>query len=1042
MATSIRLKRFLRISRLAVAAIQVRLRAGGVAALAADARLLLRQGRQALREEVLETAADAPLHASLHAPPAPCDPYEAWIAVNRWTDRDDLQVAQRLALFHEPMPLISVIMPVFDPPPDHLEAAIRSVARQVYPEWELCIADDCSRDPRIRKILTEWSSREPRVRVAFRTENGNISRCTNDAAALATGEYLAFLDNDDELTPDALAEVAMHLGRHPATDVLYSDDDKMTVEGRRYDPQFKPGWSPELLLSYMYLSHLLVVRRSIYVEIGGMRTGFEGSQDYDFALRATERARRVGHLPYVLYHWRAAPGSTATSGGAKPASFDAARRAIQEAFDRRGVPARVEQPRWAIQGSVGIFTHEFADDGPSVAILIPTRNRHRQLKACIDSLRKTTYRDYRVMVLDNGSTDPDTCAYLSQLAVDVVAVTCSEGRFNFAEVMNQGARLAAEDFVLLLNDDTEVIDGRWLSRMVGYGRLPGVGTVGARLLYPDRRVQHAGVVHGYHHGLAGHAFKLAPEWDNGYLSYARVTRNYSAVTAACMLTPRALFLEAGGLDEATFGVAYNDADYCYRLLDRGYRSVYCPGAELLHHEGASRGFNDDPREPAAFRRKYAQFQDPYYSPNLSLQDERFRVQPRRLVRSAPPVRRVACFTNALDFTGAPLHQFELARGLRPLGCHASVVHSIADGPLSTWYADLGIETIGRDHPLALVNGDLDRYDAAIEDQATLLKTLAVDVVYANTLETFYAVDAARRAGIPAVWNVHESEPWQTYFDRFGSGVANRALNCFAYPYRVVFVSDATRDRYLSLNCQHNFAVIHNGLDLARLQLGGGAAGRQASRASLGITDADVVVLLLGTVCERKGQLDLALAVRALPPDVSGVVRCFIVGDRASTYSAQLHAAVEAIDPSARCLVTIVPETPDTALYYQAADIFVCTSRVESFPRVILEAMAYGLPIVTTPVFGITEQVNEGVNGLHYPPGDHQALAQALSTLVRQPELRAAMARRSTHVLNRLNSFEDMVGAYAETFHEAAFSAVAVAGPAGASSRQEGSGAGQ
>jgi GT2 family glycosyltransferase len=550
-------------------------------------------------------------------------------------------------------------MPTYNPPPEFLERAIQSVRDQVYEHWELCLADDASTDPEVERILNEWSERDPRIKVVFRRENGNVSRSTNVAAELASGEFLLLMDHDDELEPDALAEVAIYLAEHPDTDVLYTDDDKIDESGRRYHPQFKPEWSPELLLSYMYLSHLFVIRRALYWRVGGMRLGFEGAQDYDLALRATELTCAVGHVPKVLYHWRALPASTASSGAAKPNSFQAGQRAVQEALDRRGVQARVAHPSWAAAAACGIFTPLFADDGPRVAILVPTRDNAAVLRVCLETLAKTSYANYEVVLIDNDSRDPETVRYLEQQPHRVVRVGNPEGQFNFAAINNQAAAQVDAELLLFLNDDTEVLEPHWLSQMVGHLGVAGVGAVGARLLYPDQRVQHAGVVHGYWNGQVGHAFKGLAGRDSGYLSYAKVVRNCSAVTGACLLTRRETFLALGGFDERGFAVSYNDVDYCHRLRQRGLRIVYCPTAELVHREGASRGFVDNPAELANYLKKTGTLSDPYYNRNLSCDDEFFRVasrtgEPRRL----GPIPTLAC-THNLNWEGAPNSQLEM-----------------------------------------------------------------------------------------------------------------------------------------------------------------------------------------------------------------------------------------------------------------------------------------------------------------------------------------------------------------------------------------------
>ena len=285
--------------------------------------------------------------------PQPIDRYDAWLSVNQWNERSRNYLISRLESCQEALPKISVVMPVYNPQVEFLSSAIASVFNQVYQNWELCIADDCSTDLKVIETLKNWATKDSRIQITFRKENGNISAATNSATELATGDIILFLDNDDELTPDALGEVALYFATHPATDFLYSDDDKIDTKGRRFSPQFKPEWSPELLLSYMYLGHLCAVKKQIFEQVGGMRLGFEGSQDYDFALRATEICRHVAHLPLVLYHWRTAPGSTAISGAAKPASFAAGQKAIQDALNRQKINGNVAQHSWAIQENFG-----------------------------------------------------------------------------------------------------------------------------------------------------------------------------------------------------------------------------------------------------------------------------------------------------------------------------------------------------------------------------------------------------------------------------------------------------------------------------------------------------------------------------------------------------------------------------------------------------------------------------------------------------------------------------------------------------------------
>jgi GT2 family glycosyltransferase len=948
--------------------------------------------------------------------PKKLNDYDAWLEVNQWNTKREQMLLERLLGIVD-KPLLSIIMPVYNPPLVYLEKAIDSVRNQIYENWELCIADDASTNPDVKKMLEYYSGIDSRIKISYRKKNGNISEATNSAVELASGDFLVLMDNDDEITIDALAEISLYLVKHPETDILYSDDDKINENGDRFAPQFKPDWSPELLLSYMYFSHILVVSRELYWCVGGMRLGFEGSQDYDLVLRATEKARHIGHISKILYHWRVLPGSTASSGHEKPKSFEAGRKAIQEALDRRGIEGEVYQPEWALQAGVGIYSHKFSDAGPSVAIIIPTKNQVKILKKCIDSIvRNTSYKNYKIYIIDNESDEQETLDYFKTLSHKVLRIPNPNGTFNYAAINNEAAKRVDSEYILFLNNDTEVINATWLSNMVGYMQFSQVGAVGAKLIFPDGRLQHAGIVQGYYKGMVGPAFKLLPSWNNGYLSYAAVTRNYMAVTAACLLTPKRLFLEQGGFDEVNFAVAYNDVDYCYRLVDSGYRIVYSPDSQLNHYEGYTRGFVDNPSETANFKRKYHHIIDPYYNPNLSLENERFELSSRTLLPSVSikPVKTLVC-TFSLDWTGAALHQYEIVCKLKQQGTLDPVVYCHKDGPLRSDYEKLNIKVYIIEHPLSHLTG-VNSYVEAIQKFGRKLEEWKVELVYANTYQSFFAVAAAHAMNIPSVWNIHESEPWQTYFNYFGNDIATRALGCMEYPYKVIFVSDATR-RNCELLCNHNnFVTIHNGIDRSKLR--SLKIPKHRAREMLGVGQDKVVILLLGTICERKGQIDLLQALQKLSSDALSNISCYLVGDRSNEYSDNLHELYNNSSDEVRNVVRIIPETPETIPYLSAADLFVCTSRIESFPRVTLEAMSFDLPIITTPVFGLTEQVQEGVNGLFYSPGDVNSLAEAILKLIENKDMRMKFSKNSEKVLDILTDFNTMVELYGEAFVEA------------------------
>ena len=728
-------------------------------------------------------------------------------------------------------------------------------------------------------------------------------------------------------------------------------------------------------------------------------------------------------MPQILYHWRILPGSTALSGHCKPASFEAGRRAVEEAFHRRGLDCRVEQIEWAAGAGCAIFEPVMPDDGPSVAILIPSRNHGARLKTAIDSLAKTTYRNYRIYVIDNESDDPATLDYLASLPHRVLRIPNPDGRFSFAAINNTAAAMVDEDLLLFLNDDTEVIKPRWLSQMVGWSRLDGVGAVGARLLFPDGRIQHAGIVHGLHEGLAGHAFKLLPWWESGTFNLARVSRNCMAVTAACMLTPRALFLRLGGFDETRFAVAYNDPDYCYRLGDAGYRSVYCAEAELTHYEGASRGFADDPREPTAYRQQHRHRVNPYFSPHFDPEIETFQARPTVVPIGSPsrPIPMLAV-THNLNWEGAPRIEFEIVKRLHAAGVIRAEVFSLCDGPLRRAFEAEGIPIHVESEMAGLASG-MDLYRQGIPILAEWIADRGYEVVHANTLRTFWAVEAARVAGVPSVWSVHESEPWQTIFDDLPTDLAAAALACLSYPYRVVFSAQSSLRVWDALNTSGNFELIRFAHDVPRLLGEMGRIDRSRARRELHLEEGDLCVLLMGTVCERKGQKDLLDAFAALPSTVAGRMKCLVVGARKTlAYSRKLEELARRLPEDRRERFVVVPETGETSAYWQAADVFCCTSRVESYPLVTMEAMAAGLPIVTTPVFGIAEQVRPSVNALIYQPGDIATLARHLASMANDETMRRSMAEGSRRVLESLPDDAPMNELYRRTIRAAAESA--------------------
>jgi GT2 family glycosyltransferase len=566
------------------------------------------------------------LHTS--AKPRSVRDYTAWVETfDRITSERAQSLRLRLAaLPADRLPLISVLMPVHNTPERWLSRAIESVRAQIYERWELCIADDASSAPHVRPLLEKLGTADERIRVVFRAENGHISCASNSALEMVQGKFVALLDHDDELPPDALAEVVLLLAARPDSDLVYSDEDKIDEDGRRYCPYFKPDFLPDLLTGQNMVSHFSVYRTALVRAAGGFRAGYEGSQDWDLALRVIERTTpdRVRHVPKVLYHWRAISGSTAREVGEKCYSVDAARRALLDHFERRGLNVKI----LPVNGSHWQIVYPLPEKHPLVSIIIPTHNAAALLRTCVASIfARTNYAPYEILIVNNRSDDPEALALLAELSREEnVHVLDYDAPFNYSALNNFAVQHTHGGILCFLNNDIEVITKRWLDEMVSHAVRPEIGAVGAMLYYPDSRIQHAGVILGLG-GVAQHAFIGLPRGSDGQLNRARLVQNYSAVTGACLVVRREVFEQVCGLNETDLAVAFNDIDFCLRVRAAGYRNLWTPFAEFYHHESASRGKEDTPERQQRFAREVDYMRrtwgplldnDPAYNPNLAL----------------------------------------------------------------------------------------------------------------------------------------------------------------------------------------------------------------------------------------------------------------------------------------------------------------------------------------------------------------------------------------------------------------------------------------
>jgi GT2 family glycosyltransferase len=544
----------------------------------------------------------------------PQSPYESWLERHALDKRLRDQLMAQMTLFSY-RPKISVVTPVYKTPKEFLRRCIDSVRAQVYPNWELVLVDDDSRDSLLRELLLEYARKDERIRVSFQPKNAGIALTTNEGLKVCTGEFVAFLDHDDEIAANALFEVVNELNLDNSWDVFYSDEDKLTPDGEHKDPFFKPDWSPDLLRSENYVCHLLVCRRSLIEAVGGLRPGFDGSQDFDLILRVTEKTQKVRRIPKILYHWRISPSSTAGAIDQKPAASLAGLRALQDHLDRTeqdAIASEILPCRYRVQYPL--------KGEPVVEIIIPSGGNAKLETALRSVLEQSTYRKFRITVVDN-SRNNSVERIVNQFAggsLPIRMLDCRRIPFNFSFLCNQAAKTSQSPYLLFLNDDTSIITPDWMESMLEHAQRKEVGAVGALLLFPDDRIQHAGVLLGVY-GMAGHSFRMMDSARHHYFCLPSLIRNCSAVTGACLLTRRETFFEVGGLEEAQLPLAFQDVDFCLKLHEKGYRIIYTPHAKLYHYESATKTKIAHQSEVDYMRARWRAYilDDPYYNPNLT-----------------------------------------------------------------------------------------------------------------------------------------------------------------------------------------------------------------------------------------------------------------------------------------------------------------------------------------------------------------------------------------------------------------------------------------
>jgi O-antigen biosynthesis protein len=834
------------------------------------------------------------------------DNYAAWIAKTEPSLAELQKQAEEIkSLKHQP--LISILTPVFGPPPAVLEATIESVLAQTYPRWELCLVDAGSANAEVGDVLRRYAVTDSRIRVKFLGENLGISANTNAALQLTHGDYIALLDHDDLLAPFALYEVARYLADHPRTDLVYSDEDKVDGDGRRHTPFFKPQWSPDLLDSFMYVGHLSVYRREVVQKIAGIPTGCDLSQDYDLALRISETARDIGHVAKVLYHWRVIQGSAAA--GHKPYARASNLRALQQSVDRRRLDAQVMEYPTANRVRYNL------PRPPLISIILPS-DSEELIPRCIGALtEKTTYPNYEILVVTKSAIAKQFTHLVGRKPP--VEFVPFDSPFNFSAKCNAGATRAAGQFLLFLNDDVEPREDCWLEAMAGWFQRPDIGAVGPKLLYADGTVQHAGLVTGVR-GFVGTAFHTDPGDSFGHFNFIQSTRNTSALSAACLLMPKTLFDEIGGFDEVNTPIMHSDVDLCFRIREAGYRLVYTPFATLTHTGHASLCQADDPKGKSALAdlfllRRWGGFiaEDPYFTESMRNYLYRDSPTPFRLIaRNRTGLEQtkgnLLAFSHDLGLSGAPLSLFWLVKWLWETGYFVTV-YSPKPGPLAAEYEECGIPVI---------------IDPLIRARPDQLKPFlgTFDVFLLNTILGAGLVHVARELNKPCLWFIHEAQ----YGKDLAAGDAS-IRSAMALADRVIFPAHASAALYRDYGSRNNHLIVRCGIPpLERPQ-----AQSLLPRA----TDGKLQVVQVGAIEPRKGQDILLWALRHLPEDVARDLQIHFVGNITCTshipgFAASLFT-VGTWSDSVFFHGELPPEEVKTFL--QGIDVLVCSSRDEVLP---------------------------------------------------------------------------------------------------------------
>jgi len=940
---------------------------------------IMRELRRLPRKLGISPAPDPVLPPEPIALIKPPDRYAAWISEHE--PGPAALEEQRLASPQLAVrPKISLLVPVYNTPANFLDEMFASVSAQTYDHWELCLVDGGSDRPDTIATLQSWVSREPRIRFERLESNLGIAENTNRALHLATGDFIACADHDDLLAPFALFELARAIGEFPEADIFYSDEDRWNERGERHAPFFKPEWSPELLCAFMYIGHLTAYRRSLVDQIGGFRKEFDFSQDYDFALRATERARAIHHIPHVLYHWREHPASG--SAGGKPDARKSNLAALAEAMRRRDLPAEIIEYPTANRARLKV------PSWPRVSVIVPTDSPTRAQICLRDLPRHTNYPALEIVIV----TKRGLVQLLRSLEVEnaTVRLIAYDKPFNFSDKCNLGAEAATGERLIFFNDDVEPAQPNWIQNLIEPLENPEVGAVSPKLLYETGKIQHAGLVTGVR-GLVGTAFHERAADSTEHCNLAQSLRDVSALSAACLAIRRADFMRLGGFDAVNTPIAHSDIDLSFKIREAGLRCVYTPYATLNHAGHVSIAMEE--KKEAGQRRDKASIyllkrwahyatHDPYFPDNM--RDWLYTDSPiptRMTARDEPSAVGASpdllFISHDLSLSGAPILLLHLAIWCKRNGMFV-VVMAPKDGPLREKYEAAGIPLLI--DPLILTGH---------ESFAKFVRDF--DCVLANTIVSEPAVRSAHAVKVPVIWWVHETEVGEHYLREDA-----KLRSALALADAILAPSERTARVYRPFT-ESSVECSFYGIPDA------GVAGASFDMAQ----PRPFRFLVLGTIEPRKGQDIFLEAVRLLPAEVQASTEFHLVGRvPGPEFGAQIKEA------GAGLAHFCVGEARDHAEALEAirrSDVLVCSSRDEAMPVTILEALSLGKPIVSANVGGIGEILTDGHNALLVRPEDPAALAGAMQRLLTSPELAQHLGQNARETFEK-NFTQERFGA--------------------------------